>query len=150
MLSGGKNSIDLEIGQGAQQMAASQTPPSWEHSPLHRRKLRAGGFSTGRALRGRTSRPRRPTAPAPALAYPADHRPDRRPRSTPYDDDEAGWVLGAQPELSVLGSPLTPARRERLATINAALYLRRPLLVTGPPGVPANPCSPTRSPGNSA
>ena len=44
-------------------------------------------------------------------------------------------MLGAQPELSVLGSPLTPARRERLATINAALYLRRPLLVTGPPGV---------------
>ncbi len=53
----------------------------------------------------------------------------------PYEDDEAGWTLGAEPELSARWSPLTAERRERLSKINAALYLRRPLLVTGPPGV---------------
>lgn len=53
----------------------------------------------------------------------------------PYQDDEAGWALGAEPELSARWSPLTADRRERLSKINAALYLRRPLLVTGPPGV---------------
>ena len=115
-------------------MAASQTPPSGTFSSPQEEAPRwwiFHGTGTPRPHLDLAAqlpppppwRTRRTTAPTDALEAP------------PYDDDEAGWVLGAQPELSVLGSPLTPARRERLATINAALYLRRPLLVTGPPGV---------------
>jgi len=60
------------------------------------------------------------------------------PPGTPEEDDEApaedARHLGPQFR-RVFPIPLGPHRRHLLDKVNAAIHLRRPLLVTGPPGV---------------
>ncbi|KUP97579.1 AAA family ATPase [Thermobifida cellulosilytica] len=117
-------------------MAASQIPPSGTLSPSGEETEAPRWW----IFHG-TGKPRPHLDLAAVLPPPPpwrSHRggfPDDLPDAPPYDDDEAGRVLGAAPEFCARWSPLTQSRQERLSKINAALYLRRPLLVTGPPGV---------------
>ncbi|MEY9213842.1 ATP-binding protein [Thermobifida halotolerans] len=58
------------------------------------------------------------------------------PPPPPVDEDEeTGRVLGVAPTALAPRRPLGENERARLSKVNAALYLRRPLLVQGPPGV---------------
>lgn len=57
------------------------------------------------------------------------------PPPSVQEDEETVRVLGVAPEKAQQRRYLGGQEYERLSKINAALYLRRPLLVMGPPGI---------------
>lgn len=74
--------------------------------------------------------------PPPWRRYNGDSEPEYPDPPPPvHEDDETRRVLGTAPRPPGRRVPLSEDEHKRLSKINAALYLRRPLLVTGPPGV---------------